>query len=97
MDEEMRERLVRVEARCKSNTHRLDKLEALADAIHEQGETLAKMLTELTHTNSSLKDLNDRVGNLETRPGKLWDKLWGAAVGAIGSGLMVALLTLILK
>lgn len=95
--DEIAERLVKVEGRASSNTHRLNGLESLAAAINKQGENLASMVTELKHTNENLTGLATRVGHLEKRPGALWDKLVGGIVGALASGVVVALLALILK
>lgn len=95
--ENMERLLIETDQRCKSNAHRLDKLESLADAINAQGQSIARMVTELTHTNKTLTDLTARVGSLENRPGALWDKLIGGVIGAAASGLVVALLALIIK
>ena len=95
--EDMAERVVKVEQRAASNTHRLDNLEKLADAINEQGQNIARMVTELIHTNKNLESLTERVGNLEKRPGALWDKLIGGIIGAIGTGLIAAIAASILK
>ena len=91
------ERLVKVEARAQSNTHRIDKLEKMADAIHEQNEILAKMVVQLENNNNQIGELSKRVGVIENRPGALWDKLVGGVVGAIATGLVVALLAVIIK
>lgn len=95
--EHMEERLVKVEQRAASNGHRLDRLEDLANALHRQGEVIAKMVTELTHTNEALTSLTQRVGSLEKRPGALWDKLIGGLVGAAATGLAAAILAGIIR
>lgn len=95
--EHMEERLVKVEQRAASNTHRLDRLEDLAQALHKQGEAITKMVTELTHTNEALASLTQRVGNLEKRPGALWDKLIGGIVGAVATGIAAAVIASMIR
>ena len=95
--EDIEKMLIETDQRCKSNTHRLDKLEDLADAIHIQGENIARMVTELSHTNKNLEDLSARVGSLEKKPVALWDKLIGGSIGACATGLAAAILASILR
>lgn len=95
--EHMEERLVKVEQRAASNTHRLDRLEDLAQALHKQGEAIARMVTELTHTTEALASLTQRVGSLEKRPGAMWDKLIGGLVGAAATGLAAAILASVIR
>ena len=95
--DELTKMIVEVAERSKSNTHRLDRLEDLADAIHTQGEAIATMAAELKHNNAAITALAGRVGALEKRPGTLWDKLVMAIVGAIGGGLAGAVMGLVLR
>ena len=42
-------RLTRVEARAKSNTHRIDKLEPIVEEIHTMSETMVQLVEEVKH------------------------------------------------
>lgn len=53
--DDLAEHITRVEERAKSNTHRLDKLEKLADEIHELGINIASMCEQLRQQGESLK------------------------------------------
>lgn len=87
--------LAETEARSKSNSHRLDKLEQLADEIHAQNETLAKMLAEMKHTSDAVTALDERVAIIEKRPGDLWGKLIAGIIGAVTSGLVMLVINAI--
>ena len=97
VEEKYIEMLTDIDNRAKSNTHRLDRLEVLAEEIHAQGKTLAVMCTQLETQGKTLTTLTDRVSALEKRPGAMWDKLIGGIVGAIASGIVAAVLAIILK
>lgn len=95
--EEMVARLVQTEERAKSNSHRLDKLEDLIDAIHKQSEAIVTLGVELKHNTDSTENLATRVGNLEKRPGTLWDKLVFGLIGAVGGSMVSILGTVLLR
>lgn len=95
--DELTKIIVEANTRAKNNSQRLDRLEDIADAIHKQGEALAIMATELKHNNEAITAMTGRVGELEKRPGTLWDKLIMAIVGAIGGGIGGAVIALVLR
>ena len=84
--------LAEVDARSKSNTHRLDRLEELTDAIHQQGETLAVICNQLQTQGETLKKQGDRLEAVEKKPGDLWDKVIAAAISAIVGGVIGAVI-----
>ena len=47
-------KLAEVEQRSKSNTHRLDKLEEVTEAIHEQSASIRELVSEIKHTNEHI-------------------------------------------
>lgn len=91
METEYLQRLCNAEERGKSNSHRLDDLERLADAIHTQGQQLAVMCAQLQQQGSTLTELTNRVASLEQRPAKRWDAVVAAIIAAV-VGLAVGLL-----
>ena len=78
-DEELEHRLTDVESRSKSNTHRLDDLERLTDAVNGMNTNIKLTIQQLENTNKSLeivtaqnKKQDDRLTALEKAPGVFW-------------------------
>ena len=95
---EMEHRLTEVEARAKSNTHRIDKLEKVSN-------TMIQLVEEVKHTNETVSSLDQkvekmdsRVDEMESAPGKEWSNakrtvfntVVGAVIGFLIAGLMWA-------
>lgn len=96
--EEVAVRMAEVDARCKSNTHRLNEMEEKVDTLHRltaavevmaaeqkhQGETMAEIKTDVTA-------LGQKVDAIEKKPAKRWDgmvdKLLYGMVGALAAAL----------
>ena len=89
-----------IDQRCKSNTHRLDRLEGIAEAIHEQNSSIKELVNEIKHTNEHVTDNEDRIASLERQPGERWNSMtrtiFTAVVSALAGGL-VAVLTGLVK
>lgn len=101
MDEkELEHRLTDVENRSKSNTHRIDQLEKLTDAVNDQSKAIMEMsgslnltVQELKHTNSNMERISvesarrdKRIEALEKAPGAFSNKvLWAVCAGGIGA------------
>ena len=100
---EMEHRLTEVEARAKSNTHRIDKLEKVTEEIHIMSNTMIQLVEEVKHTNETVASLDkkvdkmdSRVDEMESAPGKEWSDakrtLFNTAVGAIIAFLITGLI-----
>ena len=102
---EMEHRLTEVEARAKSNTHRIDKLEKVTEEIHIMSNTMIQLVEEVKHTNETVSSLDQkvekmdgRVDDMERAPGKEWSNakrtvfntVVGAVIGFLIAGLMWA-------
>lgn len=95
MDErDITERIIRIEERSKSNTHRLDKLEPIVDEIHAMSEAMVRLIEEVKHTNEGINGLkekvqkiDDRVDVIEKAPGEEWSNAKKTVVTAIISTL----------
>lgn len=102
---EMEHRLTEVEARAKSNTHRIDKLEKVTEEIHTMSNTMIQLVEEVKHTNETVSSLDQkvekmdgRVDDMERAPGKEWSNakrtvfntVVGAVIGFLIAGLMWA-------
>lgn len=88
-DGELEHRLTAVENRARSNTHRLDDLEKLTDAVNGMNKSL-----EIVTAQNKKQD--DRLTALEKAPGTLGNKLWWAVIAALVSGLVAYELTVLL-
>ena len=78
---DMEHRMTQVEGRCKSNTHRLDKLEEEQGVIHELATSIKVMAGEQKHQTEAIRSVKEQVENLdgkvdalEAKPGKKWEE-----------------------
>ncbi len=105
-EQEMAVKLAETEARSKSNTHRLDKIEEDFDALNKLASAMEVMANEQKHQGEAVAEIkNDvtalgtKVDAIEKKPGKRWDGmvdkflygLAGVLAGALGAGLLYLL------
>lgn len=69
---DMEHRMTVVEDRCKSNTHRLDKLEESTEAINRLAVSMEKMSVTQENMSKSVDKLTTDVETLKAEPGKRW-------------------------
>ena len=85
-DKEYEHRLTDVESRCKSNTHRIGKLEESTEAINRLATSVEVMATKQDAMGVSVDKLVSKVDTMEAKPAKRWeglvDKLLFAVAGA---------------
>lgn len=68
MDEvDVEHRLTCIEARAKSNTHRLDKLEPIVNEIHTMSNTMVQLVQEVKHTNETVGALDEKIDRMDGR------------------------------
>lgn len=104
--EEMAVKLAETEARSKSNTKRLDRLEESTDAINRLATSVEVMAAEQKHQTKAISEVKDdvsalsgKVDTIERKPAKRWDGLVdkviygvvGALVTAIVAGIVYAI------
>lgn len=70
--EEMAVKLAETEARSKSNTHRIDKLEQSTEAINRLATSVEVMATKQDTMNGNLDKIAGKVEQIEAEPGKRW-------------------------
>lgn len=90
---EIAERLIKVEARCASNTHRLDDMGEQTKMLNEISRNLAVMAQQQRSTAESLLTLTDRVAKLEERPVSAWDKAWQTALTVLITAAVTMLIS----
>ena len=101
--EEMAVKLAEVDARSKSNTHRLDDVEEKVDTLQRLTTAVEVMATEQRHQTETMAEIKEdvtalgtKVDAIEKKPGKKWDgmveKLFygvlGVLAAALGAGLI---------
>lgn len=80
--DELAVHLAEVDARSKSNTHRLDTMEKNFDALHELTTSVKVMAGELQRQGNAVEEiktdvtaLGSKVDGIEKKPGRQWEKL----------------------
>ena len=97
--DEMAVRLTEVDARSKSNTHRIDALEKSTEALNKLATAVEVMAAEQQHQSETMAEiktdvtaLGQKVDAVEKKPGRRWesivDKLIWAVVGAVAAFLL---------
>ena len=75
MDLDHEKRLTDVEARCRSNTHRIDDLEKRQDNLDELVSTLKVLAVREENVESDVKEIKSDVKELASKPAKRWDSV----------------------
>ncbi len=106
MQEEMAVKLAEVDARSKSNTHRLDELGEKVDVLNRLTTAIEVMAAEQKHQGETMAEikndvtaLDKKVEAIEQKPAKRWDGMVekviygivGSLVTALGAGLIYLL------
>lgn len=105
-EQEMAVKLAEVDARSKSNTHRLDKMEEEFEALNKLATAMEVMANEQKHIAETITTMEDNLDTLkrevktiEEKPAKRWDTMvekvfWGI-VGVIAAAMGAGILYLI--
>ena len=75
MDLEHEKRLTEVEARSKSNAHRLDEVEKKQNDLSELVGTVKVLAAREEQVETDVKEIKNDVKTLTNKPGKRWDTL----------------------
>ena len=87
-------KLTEVEARSKSNTHRIDKLEELTNTIQSLAITMNNTVNEIRYMRADVTSLDSRLGKIENEPIKKFNKYKDVIITSILTtliGLLVGL------
>lgn len=93
MDLEHERRLADVEARCKSNTKRLDKMEQQTEAIDKLATSVALMAQKTEDMDGKLETVSEQVQEIKDKPAKRWNTLIEKLLWAAASALLTYALT----
>ena len=95
MDLEHERRLTQVEQRCKSNTHRLEKLEETTEAINRLATSMEVMVNKQEQVAQTVEKLDHKVTTLEGKPAKRADALVDKVIWAICAAVLTFLLAVL--
>ena len=97
--EEMAVKLAEVDARSKSNTHRLDEMDEKVDTLNRLATEQKHQTETMTEIKTDVTVLGQKVDAIEKKPAKRWDGMVekviygivGSLVTALGAGLIYLL------
>ncbi|MBE6941891.1 MAG: hypothetical protein E7455_06405 [Ruminococcaceae bacterium] len=92
MDLEHERRLTQVEQRSKSNTHRLEKLEATTEAISRLATSMEVMASKQEQVAETVEKLDGKVTALEEKPIKRADGLVDKIIWAVCAAVIAFVL-----
>lgn len=97
--EDIAVRLAEVDARSKSNTHRLDEMDEKVDTLQRLTAAVEIMAAEQKHQGSTMAEiktdvtaLGKKVDVIEKKPGKRWENMVEKALWAICAAVITFLL-----
>lgn len=88
MDDGIQAQIASLDARCKSNTHRINDLETDNKALHQLATSVEVLATKQETIESNVNEIKADVKTLKALPGSRWEGLIKAVVMAIVSGLV---------
>ena len=88
MDDGIQAQIASVEARCKSNSHRIDELEADNKALHQLATSVEVLATKQETIEANISEIKDDVKSLKAIPGGKWEALVKAILTALAGGLV---------
>lgn len=88
MDDGIQALVASIEARCKSNTHRIDDLEADNKALHQLATSVEVLATKQEVIEANVSEIRDDVKSLKAIPGGKWEALVKAVLTAIVGALV---------
>lgn len=88
MDDGIQAKIAEIEARSKSNTHRIDDLEADNKALHQLATSVEVLATKQEAIEANISEIKDDVKSLKAIPGGKWEALVKTILTALAGGLV---------
>ena len=88
MDDGIQAQIASLDARCKSNTHRINDLEADNKALHQLATSVEVLATKQETIEENVNEIKTDVKSLKALPASRWEGLIKAAVTAIVAGVV---------
>lgn len=89
-DVDIAKELATLSSSVKSAHKRLDDMNKLIESIRD-------VAAEIKYLRDDVNKLSVDIENVKNRPGRFWDKVLGAVIGALVTGIVTAGLALILR
>ena len=86
--EEITGKLTETEARCRSNTKRLDKMEHRQDDLDKLVQSVSVMANEQEHIKGDIREIKTDVKTLTDKPGKRWEQVVEKVLLTVLGGLV---------
>lgn len=93
MDLEHEKRLTEVEARSKSNAHRLEEVERRQDNLDKLVVSVEKLAIKEQNVENDVKEIKTDVKTLTSKSGKRWDGLVDKIILIIATALVTFVLS----
>lgn len=77
-----------IQARCKSNSHRIDELEADNRALHQLATSVAVLATKQEAIEENVNEIKADVKSIKALPGSRWEAVVKGLITAILAGLI---------
>lgn len=88
MDDGIQAKIAEIEARSKSNTHRITDLEEDNRALHQLATSVEVLATKQETIEANISEIKDDVKSLKAIPGGKWEALVKAVLTAIVGALV---------
>ena len=88
MDDGIQAKIAEIDARSKSNTHRIDDLEADNKALHQLATSVEVRATKQEAIEANVSEIKDDVKSLKAIPGGKWEALVKTILTALAGGLV---------
>lgn len=88
MDDGIQAKIAEIEARSKSNTHRINDLEEDNRALHTLATSVEVLATKQETIEANISEIKDDVKSLKAIPGGKWEALVRAVLTAIVGALV---------
>ena len=88
MDDGIQAKIAEIEARSKSNTHRINDLEEDNRALHTLATSVEVLATKQETIEANISEIKDDVKSLKAIPGGKWEALVKAVLTAIVGALV---------
>ena len=88
MDDGIQAKITEIEARSKSNTHRINDLEEDNRALHTLATSVEVLATKQETIEANISEIKDDVKSLKAIPGGKWEALVKTILTALAGGLV---------
>lgn len=88
MEDGIQAKIAEIDARSKSNTHRIDDLEADNKALHQLATSVEVLATKQEAIEANVSEIKDDVKSLKAIPGGKWEALVKTILTALAGGLV---------